>query len=178
MLELFKKRQSQRAYKDTPVEPEKIERILEAARLAPSACNAQPWKFIVVDDPELKNQIADATSAKLLGMNHWTKQAPVHIVIVEESANISSNVGSVIKRRHFPIMDIGIAASHISLQAAYEGLGTCFIGWFNEKRVKKLLNIPTGKRPQLIITLGYPDSEIREKIRKDKTKIVSYNSYK
>jgi nitroreductase len=75
-------------------------------------------------------------------------------------------------------MDIGIAASHISLQAAYEGLGTCFIGWFNEKRVKKLLNIPTGKRPQLIITIGYPDSEIREKIRKDKTKIVSYNSYK
>ena len=132
MIELFKKRQSQRAYKDTPVEPEKLERILEAARLAPSACNAQPWKFIVVDDPELKNQIADATSAKLLGMNHWTKQAPVHIVIVEENANISSNVGSVIKRRHFPIMDIGIAASHISLQAAHEGLA-CFIGWFNEK---------------------------------------------
>lgn len=177
MLELFKKRQSQRAYKDTPVEPEKIERILEAARLAPSACNAQPWKFIVVDDPELKNQIADATSAKLLGMNHWTKQAPVHIVIVEESANISSNVGSVIKRRHFPIMDIGIAASYISLQAVHEGLGTCFIGWFNEKRVKKLLNIPSGKRPQLIITLGYPDSEVREKIRKDKAKIVSYNGY-
>jgi len=178
MLELFRKRQSQRAYKDTPVEPEKIERILEAARLAPSACNAQPWKFIVVDDPELKNQIADATSVKLLGMNHWTKQAPVHIVIVEESANISSNVGSVIKRRHFPIMDIGIAASHISLQATHEGLGTCFIGWFNEKRVKKLLNIPSGKRPQLIITLGYPDSEVREKIRKDKDKVVSYNSYK
>lgn len=178
MLDLFRKRQSQRAYKPTPVEPEKIERILEAARIAPSACNAQPWKFIVVDDPELKNQIADATSAKLLGMNHWTKQAPVHIVIVEEGANISSSVGGAIKQRHFPLMDIGIAASYISLQATHEGLGTCFIGWFNEKRVKQLLGIPRGKRPQLIITLGYPDSEVREKVRKDKDKVVSYNSYK
>lgn len=178
MLDLFRKRQSQRAYKPTPVEQEKIERILEAARLAPSACNAQPWKFIVVDDPELKNQIADATSAKLLGMNHWTKQAPVHIVIVEEGANISSSVGGAIKHRHFPLMDIGIAASYISLQATHEGLGTCFIGWFNEKKVKQLLGIPRGKRPQLIITLGYPDSEVREKVRKDKDKVVSYNSYK
>ncbi len=178
MLELIRKRQAQRSYKNKPVEPEKIERILEAARLAPSACNSQPWKFIVVDNPELKNMIADATSAKLLGMNHWTKQAPIHIVIVEENANLNSNVGSIVKRRHFPIMDIGIVASHISLQAVNEGLGTCFIGWFNEKKVKKLLNIPRNKRPQLIITLGYPDSEIREKKRKEKSEIVSYNSYK
>lgn len=177
MLELIKQRQSQRAYKTTPVEAEKIERILEAARMAPSACNAQPWKFIVIDNPELKNKIADATSSTILGMNHWTKQAPVHIVIVEDSANLNSNVGSIIKRRHFPIMDIGIAAAYISLQAVHEGLGTCIIGWFDEKKVKKLLNIPRNKRPQLIITLGYPDSEVREKIRKEKTKTISYNTY-
>ncbi len=177
MLELIKKRQSDRAYETRPVEPEKIERILEAARLAPSACNAQPWKFIVVDDPELKNQIADATSAKLLGMNHWTKQVPVHIVIVEESANFSSNVGSFVKRRHFPIMDIGIAASHICLQAAHEGLGTCMIGWFDETKVKKILQIPRSKRPQLIITLGYPASATRKKMRKGKEQIISKNKY-
>ena len=177
MLEIIKKRQSDRAYETTPVEPEKVERILEAARLAPSACNAQPWKFIVVDNPEIKNQIADATSAKLLGMNHWTKQAPIHIVIVEESANLSSNVGSIIKRRHFPIMDIGIAASYIGLQAATEGLGTCVIGWFDEKKVKKILDIPRGKRPQLIITLGYPIGETRDKIRKPKDQISSFNKY-
>ncbi|MDY0281508.1 MAG: nitroreductase family protein [Salinivirgaceae bacterium] len=177
MLEIIKKRQSDRAYETTPVESEKIERILEAARLAPSACNAQPWKFIVVDNPEIKNQIADATSAKLLGMNHWTKQAPIHIVIVEESANLSSNVGSIIKRRHFPIMDIGIAASYIGLQAATEGLGTCVIGWFDEKKVKKILDIPRGKRPQLIITLGYPIGETRDKIRKPKDQISSFNRY-
>ncbi len=177
MLELFRKRQSDRAYLTTPVEAEKMERILEAARMAPSACNAQPWKFIVVDNPEVKNKIADATSAKLLGMNHWTKQAPVHIVIVEEDANFSSNVGSFVKRRHFPIMDIGIAATHICLQAAAEGLGTCMIGWFDEKKVKEILHIPRGKRPQLIITLGYPASETRNKIRKPKEDVVNFNTY-
>ncbi len=177
MLELFRKRQSDRAYETRPVESEKIERILEAARLAPSACNAQPWKFIVVTDPEIKNQLADATSAKLLGMNHWTKQAPVHIVVVEESANLTSNLGSFVKRRYFPLIDIGIAAEHICLQAAYEGLGTCMIGWFNEKKVRQLLQIPRDKRPQLIITLGYPAGETRQKVRKSIEQIVSYNRY-
>ena len=83
-LELALQRQSDRAFDmSRPVEPEKIERVLRAACAAPSACNAQPWHFIVVDDPVLKNQAADATSSRVLGMNHFTKQAPVHIVIVE-----------------------------------------------------------------------------------------------
>ena len=84
-LDFVSKRQSVRAY-DTqrPVEKEKIERILQAAQLAPSACNAQPWHIIVVDEPELKNKVADATSARALGMNHFTKQAPVHLILVEE----------------------------------------------------------------------------------------------
>ena len=88
-LELVKQRQSTRAFeRERPVEREKIERILEAGRLAPSACNAQPWHFIVVDEPELKDKVAEAASAKMLGMNHFTKQAPVHVVIVEEKVNI------------------------------------------------------------------------------------------
>jgi nitroreductase len=78
-LQLVKQRQSQRNYADKSVEKAKIERCQEAARLAPSACNAQPWKFIVVDDVELKNKIADTTANKLLPLNHWTKQAPVHV---------------------------------------------------------------------------------------------------
>ena len=89
-LEFVSSRQSVRAY-DTnrPVEKEKIERILETARLSPSACNAQPWHIIVVDDPVIKNRVADATSARALGMNHFTKQAPVHLVLVEEKVNLS-----------------------------------------------------------------------------------------
>ena len=102
-LSLVKQRQSDRAFDpERSVEPEKLERILEAGRLAPSSCNSQPWHFIVVDDPELKNRVADATSNRILNINHFTKQAPVHIVIVEESANISAGLGGWIKRKHFP----------------------------------------------------------------------------
>jgi len=176
-LELTQKRQSDRGYIDQPIENDKIQRILESAKLAPSACNAQPWKFIVVSDKELKNKIADQTSSKVLGMNHFTKQAPIHIVIVEENANFTSNAGRIIKRKHFPLIDIGIAAEHICLQAAAEGLGTCMLGWFNEEGVRKLLNIPKKKRIPLIITLGYSAQENRDKKRKEDSEIISYNSY-
>ena len=177
LLELINFRQSDRAYLDKDIEKEKIARILEAGRLAPSACNAQPWRFIVIDNPELKNKIADCTSSKALGMNHFTKQAPVHIVIVEEKANFTSNAGSLIKGKHFPLIDIGITAEHICLQASAEGLGSCMLGWFDESKVKKLLNVPKSKRVPLIITLGYPAKETREKRRKDISDITSYNSY-
>ncbi len=177
LLDLINKRQSDRAYIEKTIEKEKLERILEAGRLAPSACNAQPWSFIVIDDLELKNKIADCTSSKVLGMNHFTKQAPVHVAIVEENANFTSNAGSVIKGKHFPLIDIGIAAEHICLQAAAEGLGSCMLGWFDESKVKKLLHIPKSKRVPLIITLGYPEGETREKRRKNIKDIVKYNSY-
>ena len=178
LLKLINKRQSVRAYADKPVEREKIARCIEAAHLAPSACNAQPWKFIVVDDTELKNKIADTTTTKMIPMNHFTKQAPVHIVVVMENPNLSSALGSVIRDKPFTLIDVGIASIQFCLQASEEGLGTCMIGWFNEKRVKKLLNIPSSKRAVLIITTGYSASdEIREKRRKPIGDIFSYNSY-
>jgi nitroreductase len=170
-------RQSDRSYLDRPVEPDKLARILECARLSPSACNAQPWHIIIVNDPDKKNQIADATSEKILGMNHFTKQAPVHLVIVEEAANLTSDFGSWVKRKHFPLIDIGIVAGHICLAAADEGLGSCIIGWFREETVKKILNVPTSKRIQLIITLGYSAQKTRKKIRKPIVDIVSHNIY-
>jgi nitroreductase len=178
-LDMVRARQSVRAYKTEALNQESIARCLEAARLAPSACNAQPWKFIVVDQPDLKNALADAMQDKLLPMNHFTKQAPVHIVIVRESANLTSNLGRVIKNKEYPLMDIGIAVEHFCLQAIEEGLGTCIIGWFNEKKVKKLLGIPSGKRAELIITLGIPATdEVREKRRKTLDEMTSYNSYR
>ncbi len=170
-------RQSDRSYLDTPVAADLIDRILESARLAPSACNAQPWHIVVVNDPDTKNLVADATSDKILGMNHFTKQAPVHLVLIEEPANFTSNFGSLVKRKHFPLLDIGIIASYICLSAASEGLGSCMIGWFDENKVKKLLDIPKPKRVQLIITLGYPAKETRTKVRKPIDEIVSYNGY-
>ena len=176
-LNIIQHRQSDRAYLTKPIENDKLQRILEAGRLAPSACNAQPWKFIVIDNQELKYKIADCTSTKILGLNHFTKQAPIHIVIVEEKANFTSNAGSLIKGKHFPLIDIGIAAQNICLQSEAEGLGTCMIGWFDEPKVKNLLKIPKSKRVPLIITLGYPAKEKREKRRKALKEIIRYNSY-
>jgi len=128
LLELFRTRQSVRGYSDNAVEKDKLLRCIEAARLAPSACNAQPWKFIVIDDPTLKSAIADQTSSKVLGMNHFTKQAPVHVAFVRERANFSSSMGQVLKDKEYPLMDIGIAAIQFCLQATAEGLGTCILG--------------------------------------------------
>jgi nitroreductase len=176
-LDLVSKRQSDRAYELKPVEIDKINYILEAARLAPSACNAQPWKIIVVDNVDIKNKIADATSNRVLGMNHFTKQAPVHFVVVEENANFTSSFGSWAKKKHFPHIDLGILAEHICLAATEQGLGTCMVGWFDEKKVKNILGIPQSKKAVLIITLGYSAQSSREKRRKNLSEIISWNCY-
>ena len=175
-LQLVLSRQSDRAYdKERSVEAEKLERILEAGRLAPSACNAQPWKFVVITDRELALKIGKAAAG--LGMNKFAKDAPVHILVVEESMNATSFLGAKIKGKYFPLIDIGIAAAHITLAAENEGLGSCILGWFDEKEIKKLVGIPAGKRLLLDITIGYPVKEKRKKSRKPKEKTVSYNKY-
>jgi nitroreductase len=178
-LELVTRRQSIRKYDtDRPVEPEKLQRCIEAVRLAPSACNAQPWKLVVVTDTGLKNQVAEAASAKWLGFNNFTKQAQIIVVIVREEPNLTSKLGSVLKDKPYTLMDVGIAAEHFCLQAASEGLGTCIMGWFDEAKVKELLGIPKNKRAELLITIGYPaKTEIRKKIRKQTDGICSFNKY-
>jgi len=177
MLELIRARQSDRKYSDKPVEKEKLERILEAGRIAPSACNAQPWKFIAITEPELIKKIAEAASAKVLGMNSFVGQAPAQIVVVREKPNFSSKIGGAIKDKDYSLIDIGIASENICLQAKSEGLGSCMIGWFDENQLKKILSIPKTKRVELIITIGYSISEQRVKKRKAKEEVVGYNKY-
>lgn len=178
-LEFVSTRQSDRAFDpERPVEKEKIERILEAARLSPSACNAQPWHMIVIDDPELKNRVADATSAHTLGMNHFTKQAPVHILLVEEKVNFTSRIGGRVKQKDYAQMDLGIVAAHVVLAAHAEGLGSCIVGWFNEPKMRELLSIPDSKRIWLDIVIGYSVQAVRPKKRKTNDEIISYNKYK
>ena len=177
-LDLVKARQSVREYLSKEVERDKIERCLEAARLAPSANNSQPWSFIVVEDPRLKDAVARNTFDKLISFNRFSLQAPVLILIISERPSFFSRIGSAIKDKQFSLIDIGITAEHFCLQATEEGLGTCMLGWFNEKGVKALLNISPSKRVELIITMGYPMSdEIQPKERKEIDQIRSYNSY-
>ena len=107
----------------------------------------------------------------------FAKDAPVHILIVEESMNITSFLGSKIKDKYFPLIDIGIAAAHIALAAESEGLGSCILGWFDEKDIKSLVGIPAGKRLLLDVVVGYAAKPKRKKSRKDLGKVVSYNHY-
>lgn len=178
-LDLIIKRQSDRTYVEKIVDREIINRCLEAARLAPSASNSQPWTFVAVDDPALKDQIANKTFGPLKSFNKFVPQAPVIVAIVMEKPKLITEAGGRIKKKEYPLIDIGIAAEHFCLRAAEEGLGTCMLGWFDEKEVKKLINVPKNKNIPLLITLGYtPDGyRTRNKIRKEFDKIVKYNSY-
>jgi nitroreductase len=179
-LSLVSKRQSVRKYIDKPVEPEKLERCLEAARFAPSASNSQPWKFVVATDPELVQKVAKETIGPLSSFNTFVPQAPVIIALVIEKMKVFTKIGATMKDREFPLIDIGIAASHLCLQAAEEGLGTCMLGWFDEKPIKELLKIPKDRRIGLLITLGYApeDYKLRKKIRKHPEEVIFYNSYR
>ena len=178
-LALAKERFSVRKYKDQMVEKEKIMRCLEAAWIAPSACKSQPWTFIVVDDPELKDKVARETYSKLVSFNKFVQKAPVIVVIVIEKPKLITQVGAHLKNKEYPLIDIGIAAEHFCLQAEEEGLGTCMIGWFNEKPIKKLLGIPEKRTIGFLITVGYAPEGYRQrkKIRKSMDEMSTFNKY-
>ena len=179
LKELILARQSVRRYADTTVEPEKLNLCLEAARLAPSASNSQPWKFIVVDQGPLRTEIAKATYSDIKLINKFTIQAPVLVVIVMEKAKLITRLAMMVKKKEWPLIDIGITASHFCLQATELGLGSCMIGWFDEEKIKKLLQIPSDKSIGLLITLGYAEEgyPLRTKIRKPMDEILRYNTY-
>lgn len=175
-LELAAARQSDRVYEPGRViECEVLGRILEAGRLAPSACNGQPWHFTVVTEPELLAEVGKATSS--LGMNKFVKDASALVLITLESTNMTSRLGCGIKDKDFPMMDLGIASAYITLAAEDEGVGSCILGWFDEKKIKELVGIPQKKRLMLIISLGYNTKPKRRKIRKEFGKVVSFEKY-
>lgn len=177
--ELILIRQSVRRYTQTQVETEKLSQCLEAARMAPSASNSQPWKFIVVDQEPLRTEVAKATFSDIQLINKYTLQAPVMIVIVMEKAKLITRLAMLIKKKEWPLIDIGITAEHFCLQAAELGLGTCMIGWFDEAQIKKLLEIPSDKSIGLVISMGYAVERYptRNKVRKPMEEFVKYNKY-
>ena len=171
-LEIAKLRQSCRSYDETRgVEEEKLLSVLEAARLAPSACNGQPYHFAVCRGEKAK-EIAKATMG--VGLNKFATQAPVLIVISEMPYVKSAGLGAKVKNNDYRSMDIGIAAAHIAAQAASLGLGTCILGWFDDERIRSICGLEYPVR--LVITLGYPNPEdkLREKKRKAMDELVSF----
>ncbi len=154
---------------------EDVLNCIEAARLAPSACNSQPWKFVAVDDRAKLMEMSEAAVG--LGMNKFAVQAPVIVAVVLEKMNFSARVGSLLKKKDYCMLDLGIAVEHFCLQATGLSLGTCIRWWFDEKRIARLLGVPRGKRIPLIITLGHPDAPTRKKVRKEMDEMSSWNTY-
>lgn len=176
---LIEQRQSVRKYQNKTIEKEVLQKLIEAVHIAPSACNSQPWKLIIVDEPDLKNEVANATFNKAVSFNKFSIEAPVIAVFVMEKAKLVAQIGGSIKNKEYPEYDIGIAAEHFCLQAAELELGTCMIGWFNEKKIQQLLGVPRKRKIGLLVTLGYPpeDYKLRKKIRKPIDEIYKFNSY-
>ncbi|MGM0442544.1 MAG: nitroreductase family protein [Elusimicrobiota bacterium] len=185
--DLVNKRYSCRKYKDKPVEREKIDRCLKAARLAPSACNAQPWEFVVLDDEEKRAEVAGAAASGAYSFSKFIKEAPVLILVLADRGSFMSKAGSLVRNTKFYLMDIGIVSEHIVLQATEEDLGTCYVGWINAKKIKKVLKIPKKLEIPFLITMGYPREDYKDKDpirkragsenRKSMDDIVSFNKY-
>lgn len=171
-LELCKTRQSCRAFTGQKIEHEKLVKLVEAGRNAPSACNSQPWRFIVVENKDLFPEIAKC--GQLTG-NAFTSDAGAFIIILEEHAVLMPAVRPMIEPQHFAKFDIGAAATYICLEAAQLGLGACHIGFFDREKLSQLLNLPRDQRYGGFIALGYPKDEIiREKKRKSMDDVAQF----
>ena len=164
-------RQSCRSYDETrDVEQEKLEAILESARLAPSACNSQPYHFTVCRG-ETAKAVAAATQG--MGMNKFSSQAPVLIVISEADYNKTAAMGAKVKGNDYRSIDIGITTAYLTAEATAQGLSTCILGWLDDSKIRKICGIDQSVR--LVITLGYAkDEALRNKKRKDISGLVTY----
>jgi nitroreductase len=178
--ELMLQRQSVRRFDASQkIAEDDMQKILEAGRMAPSACNSQPWTFVLVDEQPLLSQVAQATQSKVIQLNTFVKDAAALIVIVIEKPRIVTQIGGAIKRKDYPQYDIGFATAQMSLQATELSLGSCILGWFDEKKIKQLLQIPGNRSIGLVLALGYAveDYKQRQKIRKAPEMVFRRNGY-
>lgn len=172
-LEIANARQSCRSYDESrAVEPEKLAAILEAGRLAPSACNGQPYHFTVCQG-EMATEVEKATRG-MGSMNKFATQAPVCIVISEEPYVKSAALGAKLTGIDYRSIDIGIAAAYLTAEATAQGLSTCILGWLTDDKVRKICGLESAVH--LVITLGYAreDEVLRSKKRKELSELVTY----
>ena len=178
LLGLAQNRQSCRNFDPArPVEREKLTACLEAARLSPSACNSQPWRYIAVDEPERLPQLAACLQET--GLNRFTENARAFVVVIEGRQNFTARMGGSLKNQPFSGIDIGLSVAHLILAAADQGLASCVVGWFNERKIKMLLGIPKTRQVRLVVSLGYAagDDVLRDKDRKSFDEIVTFNHF-
>ena len=169
-LEIANERQSCRSYDaERPVEREKLDAVLQALRLAPSACNGQPY-HVTVCTGDVAKEVAAATTG--MGMNKFAAQAPVLFVLSEEPYVKSAALGAKLKNNDYRSIDIGIAAAYLTAEATAQGLDTCILGWFDDGKIRTLCGLTQPVR--LVITLGYGKDAPRAKKRKELNTLVSY----
>jgi nitroreductase len=173
-FDLVAKRASCREYLPTPVAPEAVDRILDAAMQAPSACNRQPWRLAVVTEPETRKRIV--TDGFLPGLQmQWAEVAPVLLVLGIKKSFITHQIAPAIAGVEYPLLDLGIAGEHAVLQATDEGLGTCWIGWIQPKKIRRIVDWPRDITPQAVITIGHPARPIeRQTARLSKEEIIKH----
>ena len=168
-LKIARTRQSCRQYDaDRPIEEEKLDALLEAVRLAPSACNGQPYHLTVCRG-DTAQKVAKATMG--MGMNRFAAQAPVLIVLSEMPYNKTAALGAKVKGNDYRSIDIGIAAAYLTAEATAQGLGTCILGWLDDRKIRQICGLEHPVR--LVITVGYPADTPREKKRKALEDLVS-----
>lgn len=166
-------RRSVRAFrKDRAVPKEYIEAMAEAARLAPSACNSQTWRFIAVTDANVIDRIRQEAMRPVIP-NKWLSQAPLLMVGCARLDIVANRIGAKVTGTEYYQIDMGIAMEHMVLKATEMGLGTCWIGWFNEDKIKAILDIPRGVKVPALLAVGYPADEAPGKrSRKSMEKIL------
>jgi len=175
-FELVSSRRSVRKYLDKKISREMILQCLEAARLAPSAENAQPWRFLVIDDENIKSKFADEVFSGIYSYSKFAAKAPVFILLMGHLDFIAHRVGKQIQNISFDLLDLGIAGEHIVLQAEDLGIGACWIGWFNTKKTRRFFKIPKKYKIVALLALGYSaHKRRREKRRKKLEEIVWFN---
>jgi nitroreductase len=175
--QVLQNRRSVRKYQARPVEREKLEQCVEAARIAPSACNAQPWKFLIIDDEETKKRFAREVFSGIYRETLFAARAPALAMMVTDPLWLPPP-GEFTKPTNYHLIDIGIAGEHFVLKATEMGLGTCWIGRFDEEKAKQVLGIPEGHRIEILIAVGYPAEEsIQPKEKKPLKSLFVYNHW-
>lgn len=176
-MSLVEGRKSIRRFSPRLVKRESLNFCLEAARLAPSAENAQPWRFLVIDDPQIKQRFAAEAFSGIYKVSAFAASAPVLVLILARLNLVTHHLGRQIQDIHFHYIDIGIAGEHIVLQAEELGIGSCWMGWFSARKTRKFFKIPAKYKIIAMLAMGYYEKKpSRERKRKDLDEIVFYNA--
>ncbi len=177
LMDVIRQRKSVRKYTDKPIEREWIEECVEAARLAPSADNMQPWRFVVLDDPEMRKEYVRHVCRGIYRKSQFIENAPALVVVIAKLNFLVHRMGKLVTRTDLHLIDIGIAGEQLVLRAREIGIGTCWINFFNVKRAERFLGLPRNHKVVSMIAMGYPaEGSTKDQPRLPREKILFFNT--